>query len=775
MLSPRFARLAFVLSVCLPFVGCGDDGKKADDTTSQCSDGMDNDADGKTDFPDDPGCTSADDDSEDSAAAAQCSDGRDNDNDGKTDYPDDPGCSAPNQDDEVDDCPSGPGCAACGNGVDDDGNGLTDYPNDPGCSSAGDNSEATVDPIACGAGLTILPLPGSGVAMGTFSVAVSSSSIVSGCGELAGSPAYAYALVVDHPVVIVATTADSGTTDTVVDVRGMDCDAPTAGIACNDDIDPVNSVVTSTVTASLTTPGTYYIIVKGHDPSETGTFVLTVTQFLGEGVACTPADTCGPGLVCRTPVGGTGTVCTKPECSDGANNDADAVMDYPFDPGCSSPDDNSELDDCPSGPNCPACSNGVDDDNDGHVDYPADPSCTSAAGGSEACSGEQDPIDALTMPTTPSTMIGMHDDRNYDPACSSFGGATGGLDRVFTITVPATRSLTLDTDSASQLDTVITLLPTTCMEPNITCDDDGAGVFGGPSLLTATNLPAGTYVLSVDLYGSFTTPDAFDVHVSGTLEQGASCEPVNTLNGALACPAANPCTGTVGARICALAVCNDGISNDGDGLIDYPNDPGCTSPDDPDETDDCPSGPNCPQCKNGVDDDGTGGTDYPNDPDCTSAADNSELLSVCSETDPNITITGPTMSGDSATLHDDRLYDEVTCTGGTFTGSTGGVDAAYLLTIPTLESLHRVVAPHADQPRGGHVHRARRRLLEQLVGHVRAPHDRHARDRPELRARQHARRRVPLLGDAPVRRHRRRADLPVATSTACGRARAGDG
>ncbi len=57
---------------------------------SQCSDGRDNDGDGRTDYPNDTGCTSADDNSE---ADAQCSDGRDNDGDGKVDYPDDDGCT----------------------------------------------------------------------------------------------------------------------------------------------------------------------------------------------------------------------------------------------------------------------------------------------------------------------------------------------------------------------------------------------------------------------------------------------------------------------------------------------------------------------------------------------------------------------------------------------------------------------------------------------------------------------------------------------------------
>lgn len=60
-----------------------------------CSDGTDNDSDAKTDYPNDPGCTSASDTSETDtvAAATQCSDLIDNDNDGKVDYPNDPDCA----------------------------------------------------------------------------------------------------------------------------------------------------------------------------------------------------------------------------------------------------------------------------------------------------------------------------------------------------------------------------------------------------------------------------------------------------------------------------------------------------------------------------------------------------------------------------------------------------------------------------------------------------------------------------------------------------------
>ncbi len=68
--------------------------------TYQCSDGIDNDGDGLTDYPADPGCSSSTDNDEYNAPTPQCSDGIDNDGDGLTDYPADPGCSSSSDDDE---------------------------------------------------------------------------------------------------------------------------------------------------------------------------------------------------------------------------------------------------------------------------------------------------------------------------------------------------------------------------------------------------------------------------------------------------------------------------------------------------------------------------------------------------------------------------------------------------------------------------------------------------------------------------------------------------
>jgi len=70
----------------------------------ECSDGIDNDEDGLTDYPDDPGCEGSEDDDEYNAPAPiyECDDGIDNDGDGLVDYPDDPGCASPGDNDEID-------------------------------------------------------------------------------------------------------------------------------------------------------------------------------------------------------------------------------------------------------------------------------------------------------------------------------------------------------------------------------------------------------------------------------------------------------------------------------------------------------------------------------------------------------------------------------------------------------------------------------------------------------------------------------------------------
>lgn len=70
--------------------------------------------------------------------APQCSDGTDNDGDGKTDHPADSGCASPTDNDEVD-LETSPQCS---DGSDNDGDGKVDHPADPGCDSPADNEES---------------------------------------------------------------------------------------------------------------------------------------------------------------------------------------------------------------------------------------------------------------------------------------------------------------------------------------------------------------------------------------------------------------------------------------------------------------------------------------------------------------------------------------------------------------------------------------------------------------------------------------------------------
>ncbi len=142
-----------------------------------------------------------------------------------------------------------------------------------------------------------------------------------------------------------------------------------------------------------------------------GLEVTAVAQVIGE----LPSE---PSLPCF--------VVTRRQCSDGLENDvpSDGLIDFPNDPGCSSPGDNSESD-TPTGAQCSdgfdndgdlqvdfpfdlgctgpsdttensgaACGDGLDNDGDGDVDFPADDDCTSLTDGSEtfyrAC---QDGID----------------------------------------------------------------------------------------------------------------------------------------------------------------------------------------------------------------------------------------------------------------------------------------------------------------------------------------------------------------------------------------------
>ena len=95
---------------------------------AQCGNGVDDDVDGRVDYPMDPGCmTPEDDDETDPTPPPECADGLDNDSDGRFDYPADPGLCESAADTAEQSTPD------CRDGLDNDDDGLIDL-DDPGVS-----------------------------------------------------------------------------------------------------------------------------------------------------------------------------------------------------------------------------------------------------------------------------------------------------------------------------------------------------------------------------------------------------------------------------------------------------------------------------------------------------------------------------------------------------------------------------------------------------------------------------------------------------------------
>jgi hypothetical protein len=659
MLDPRRRVRVLVPLLLLAHASCGSDPGTPDGIPQTvCTDGVDNDGDGSIDFPAAPGCDDQLDTDEANSPIPACNDTRDNDADGKIDYPFDPGCISPLQNSEGDTCPTGDSCPRCGNGIDDDNDGRTDYPEDDGCFAAGDTDEYAIDPNACGAGITVTHLTSStatGTLMGT------PSNLSGSCGGSGGE--IAYGIVIDQPTVLVATT-DLPTTvaDTVVYLRST-CSQPATELACNDDASQFD-VVGSTITASLA-PGVYYLIVDAASSGVSGPFTLEIDRYAGEGVECTDQSECGPGLQCRIPLGETVMVCAQPVCNDTVDDDGDGANDFPDDPGCDNPGDFDETDDCPAGENCPACANDIDDDSDGDVDYPDDVDCASASQAVEGCSTESDPILSQTGFSTSGTTVGATDD--FFPSCV-FGG--GSPDVVTLVNLPAMQNFHADL-SGTSFDSVLVMHDQTC-DSEVACDDSFPA---GAEVIDAPDLPAGIYALVVD--GTFSSSGTYTLNISGTIAPFGACDGQLATAGVIACGDGYDCVGGICLGVLA---CNNGVDDDGDGEPGYPTDPGCDSPLDDDETDDCPNGANCPQCADEDDNDLDGQFDFPDDTNCLAASDDDEFAPECvGESDPFVDFLGPTITGTTTGNTDDFF---LSCSFST------GPDIVAIADLPAMSFLH---------------------------------------------------------------------------------------
>jgi hypothetical protein len=229
------------------------------------------------------------------------------------------------------------------------------------------------------------------------------------------------------------------------------------------------------------------------------------------------------------------------QCANNLDDDGDLKIDFPFEPGCTSALDPSEVDPV----RLPVCANGINDDGDlVGADFPKDPGCRSAADASEA--------DPATLPECADAIDNDGDGKvdSLDPGCN------WAADKE----VDTACSDRIDNDGDGKVD-----FPSDLGCAGFNDDDesdppqcdDGRDNDGDGLLDFNTDIPT-------------QTPDPDCASALDTVEAPSG---------------APPSSGSSTAPTQLPTRCADGKDNDGDGKIDYPADRGCSSAADDDEAD----------------------------------------------------------------------------------------------------------------------------------------------------------------------------------------------
>ncbi|MCB9545031.1 MAG: hypothetical protein H6706_03970 [Myxococcales bacterium] len=527
---------------------------------------------------------------------AECLNRIDDDDDGRIDYPADPGCEYPGDREEAD----GDIFPACSNDEDDDGDGLVDYPLDVGCISAGANSEVDV----CGQGVAFEEFFfEQGFVLGNLA---DGTNVMQGnCG---GQGANEVIYFFNNPFnarLTFSTAHPESVAATTLYVR-RDCADRATELGCDTGQDA--GAMNGRVVLEQAPVGGYWVIVDGRF-GVGGPFKLTVEaerldpgcadgrdndgdgRVDGDDPGCASPDDederdeAGPPSVCNNGedddddglidypydpgclTRGSGSEedpAVAPACANGQDDDADGFIDFPLDAGCQARGDNNEADPRPR----PACANRIDDDMDGFIDYPFDPGCEAAGDGSEVDVGD------------PVCSNGVDDDRDgiadfpFDPGCSSAADPSERDEDVAPVC-----SNGVDDDGDDRVDFPL---------------DPGCQYAADPDEASPAFAPQCANGRDDDQDGRIDFPDDPGCRFAAdTIEENQ---------------------GDIPPR------CSDGVDNDFDGAIDL-RDLGCLEPEDDDESDD-PMPP--PLCGNGVDDDGDMLADWPDDPGCQARGDLTE-------------------------------------------------------------------------------------------------------------------------------------------------------
>ena len=252
-----------------------------------CQDGEDNDGDGQIDYPIDDGCENADDDSEEDLQLTACEDGLDNDEDGRIDF------------------------------------------EDPGCAGLDDPSEVST----CG---------GSALAFTDITGRVTFTGTTDGMSRLNTcrnnlAPELVFLYTVREPPAAIGFDTNGSDFDTLLGIYRA-CPGDNEPTACSDDVSTQNK--TSELLIEAPDIGDYYIVVDGH-ARDAGEMVLNITRYDADGEPCLTDELGRACLEGRQCLDG---ICVPAMCSNGEDDDLDALIDYPNDPGCDAPADESEED-----------------------------------------------------------------------------------------------------------------------------------------------------------------------------------------------------------------------------------------------------------------------------------------------------------------------------------------------------------------------------------------------------------------------------------------------
>ena len=576
-----------------------------------CSNGMDDDGDGLIDFREDPGCVGPGGSSEiDPMTPPACADQIDNDANGYTDYPDDPGCHTLG--DPTEESPMLP--PACLDGRDNDEDGWIDFPQDVGCESASDTDERG----SCIGSPAILELSNGTSIRGTSRQGRFARS--GSCGG-AGAPEVTAIYHVHKPLRALifetgpASEGEEGW-ETTLYARTR-CDESHLEIACVRE--EVDGEASNRLVLSDPPLGPLYLIIDGASGAG-GSFLITTTEI--------PIEA----------------------CQNGEDDDRDGYIDFPLDPGCLDPLDESE--ETPTPP--PSCTDGVDNDGDGLTDYPDDIGCLVASDDDEVdeC-GQGLPVDVIIQ--LPHARRGdLREEGRTSEHMSQCGGQ--GIERVIRYENPSHASLEINlsrTDGVLgraylyvrglQCDDQAELgcLAQEIGGPPLELPDEGEDV-GGPTdpyapdprlgvsmTLNIPSAPQGPLYLFIDH-----DLDGFPYHL--TIKRAPlpprCVDGVDNDGDGFIDADDSGCQGPEDeseATPPRLPACSDGLDNDGDGWTDYPLDLGCAyrggeSEDDPEQL---------PSCSNGIDDNGDGFTDFPFDLGCSARGDDTEanlpILPAC--------------------------------------------------------------------------------------------------------------------------------------------------